>query len=124
MRFTSQTSRHHHETPSQPDPDPANPYKSAVQHPERQVRDLLTEMLAEAGASGAVRNDMPAQELASFCTHALTAATDLTAAPPVEGLVDLVWVPAPPALPGCSLPGWWNRSWMDQQDVEAVVAFV
>ena len=30
MRFTSQTSRHHHETLGQPGPNPVDPYKSAV----------------------------------------------------------------------------------------------
>lgn len=34
---------------------------------------------------------MPAQELASFSVHALTAAADIEAAPAVESLVDLVW---------------------------------
>lgn len=62
-----------------------------VHQPERQLRDLLAEMVAEAAASGAVRKDMPAQELASFCVHALTAAADVEAAPAVVSLVDLVW---------------------------------
>ena len=47
--------------------------------------------VAKAAASGAVRIDMPAQELASFSVHALTAAADIEAAPAVESLVDLVW---------------------------------
>ena len=62
-----------------------------VQQPERQLRDLLAKMVAEAAAAGAVRKDRPAQELASFCVHALTAAADLEAVPAVESLVDLVW---------------------------------
>ena len=31
MRYTSQTGQHHHETLGQFSPDPAHPYKSAVQ---------------------------------------------------------------------------------------------
>jgi AcrR family transcriptional regulator len=62
-----------------------------VQQPEQQLRDLLARLVAEAAAAGAVRTDMPAQELASFCVHALTAAADVEVPPSVQSLVDLVW---------------------------------
>ena len=62
-----------------------------VQQPERQLRDLLAGLIAEAAAAGAVRTDVPARELASFCVHALNAAADIEAAPAVRNLVDLVW---------------------------------
>jgi AcrR family transcriptional regulator len=68
-----------------------------VQQPERQLRDLLADLVAEAAASAAVRSDVPAPELASFCVHALTAAADIGSPARVETLVDLVWASLTPA---------------------------
>ena len=48
-----------------------------VQQSERQLRDLLAGLVAEAAAAAVVRSDVPARELASFCVHALTAAVDI-----------------------------------------------
>lgn len=68
-----------------------------VQQPERQLRDLLASLVAEAAAAAAVRSDVPARELASFCAHALTAAADIESPAAVETLVDLVWASLTPA---------------------------
>jgi AcrR family transcriptional regulator len=78
-----------------------------VQQSERQLRDLLASLVAEAAAARVVRTDMPALELASFCLHALTAAADMESALPVESLVELVWAgltPAPSAGGGRPAP--------------------
>jgi AcrR family transcriptional regulator len=68
-----------------------------VQQSERQLRDLLASLVAEAVAAAVVRSDVPARELASFCVHALTAGADIKSAPAVETLVDLVWAGLSPA---------------------------
>ena len=68
-----------------------------VQQSERQLRDLLAGLVAEAAAAAVVRSDVPARELASFCVHALTAAVDIESAATVGTLVDLVWAALSPA---------------------------
>ena len=45
-----------------------------VRHAERHVRAILRDVLAEARAAGAIRGDIPADELATYCLHALAAA--------------------------------------------------
>jgi hypothetical protein len=49
------------------------------------VRDLL----AEAAATGAVRNDVAPDELASYCLHALAAAGSLPSKAAVRRLVTI-----------------------------------
>ena len=66
-------------------------HSAEVQQSERQLRDLLASLVAEAAAAAVVRSDVPARELASFCVHALTAGADIESAAAVETLVDLVW---------------------------------
>jgi hypothetical protein len=68
-----------------------------VQQPERQLRDLLANLIAEAAAGAMVRSDVPAAELASFCVHALTAAADIGSPARVQTLVDLLWASLTPA---------------------------
>ena len=41
------------------------------------LREFVQELIADAAASGAVRRDVPAGELAAYCLHALSAATSL-----------------------------------------------
>lgn len=55
----------------------------ARQHLSKLVRDLLTECVA----TGEVRNDVAAEELATFCIHALTAAGGLRSKSAVRRLV-------------------------------------
>lgn len=68
-----------------------------VHRQERQLQDLVAGLLADAASSGAVRTDVPAGELASFCLHALTAAGDISRAAPVNTLVKVVWAGLTPS---------------------------
>jgi AcrR family transcriptional regulator len=43
----------------------------------RHLREFVQELIADAATAGAVRRDVPAGELASYCLHALAAATSL-----------------------------------------------
>jgi AcrR family transcriptional regulator len=56
---------------------------------QRQLTDFLTELLAEAVRAGAVRADVPADELASYCLAALGAASGLPSRAAVSRLVTL-----------------------------------
>ncbi|MBW3602094.1 MAG: TetR/AcrR family transcriptional regulator [Actinobacteria bacterium] len=56
---------------------------------ERRLRDLVGALLADAAAAGAVRDDVPPDELASFCLHALGAAASTTSDAAVQRLVRL-----------------------------------
>lgn len=51
-----------------------------VTRAHHRLRELIRELLAEGAATGAFRDDVAPEELASYCLHALTAANDLTAA--------------------------------------------
>jgi AcrR family transcriptional regulator len=57
---------------------------------QRQLLDLISGLVAEAAAAGAVRQDVPAEELASYCVHALAAADD-SSTTAIDRLLDLVW---------------------------------
>ena len=59
-----------------------------IDHQHRQLQDLLTRLIQEAASVGAVRADVPAEQLAGFCLAGLNAAG--TAFGPVVG-VELVW---------------------------------
>ena len=51
------------------------------------LRALLRDLLAEASGAGFVRNDVPPEELAGYCLHALTAAGTLPSRAAVRRLV-------------------------------------
>jgi AcrR family transcriptional regulator len=55
----------------------------------RKLHDLIRDLVADAAASGDVRDDVPTDELATYCIHALTAATDLPTKAAVHRLVTL-----------------------------------
>jgi AcrR family transcriptional regulator len=57
---------------------------------QRQLLDLISGLVAEAAASGAVRQDVPAEELASYCVHALAAAGN-SSTMAIDRLLKLVW---------------------------------
>lgn len=57
----------------------------AHQHLHIFVQDLM----ADAAAAGALRNDVPADELATYCLHALSAASSLETAEAVHRLVQI-----------------------------------
>jgi AcrR family transcriptional regulator len=61
-----------------------------VARAQQRLSDLVRDLLAEAAAAGDVRNDVPSDELASYCLHALAAASGLASAAAVRRLVSVV----------------------------------
>jgi AcrR family transcriptional regulator len=61
-----------------------------VVHAEHQLRDLVRGLIARAAKSGSVRDDVSADELASYCLHALMAASGLPSKAAVRRLVDVI----------------------------------
>ena len=51
-----------------------------MQHARQHLHDLVRGLLSEAAAAGLVRDDVPADELAGYCLHALDAAGSSSAA--------------------------------------------
>ena len=66
-----------------------------VAQAQLQLRDMVRDLLAEAAATGAVRNDVTPDELASYCLHALAAAGTLPSKAAVRRLVTIT-------LTGCT----------------------
>ena len=58
-----------------------------VERARHQVRDLVRDVLAEGAERGTVRDDVPPDELAGYCVHALTAAGSLPSEAAVRRLV-------------------------------------
>jgi AcrR family transcriptional regulator len=58
-----------------------------VARARRQLKDLVSELLAEGVTTGSVRSDIAADELAGYCLHALTAAGSLPSEPAVRRLI-------------------------------------
>jgi len=54
---------------------------------QRQLRDMIRDLLTEGAQTGDLRDDVAPDELASYCLHALTAATDLPSKAAVRRLV-------------------------------------
>ena len=61
-----------------------------VRKSQQQLHDLISTLLAEAAEAGAVRQDVPAEELANYCVHALTAAGN-SSTTAIDRLIDVVW---------------------------------
>lgn len=57
---------------------------------QQQLNDLFRDLLAEAATAGLVRDDIPPEELASYCQHSLTAAGSLPSEAAVRRLVTVV----------------------------------
>nr|WP_246221322.1 TetR/AcrR family transcriptional regulator [Phytoactinopolyspora mesophila] len=55
----------------------------------RELSGMIRDLLAEAAATGDVRDDIGADELANYCLHALSAAGALPSAAAVSRLVDV-----------------------------------
>jgi AcrR family transcriptional regulator len=51
------------------------------------LRDFIRDLLKEAAKTGSVRDDVPSDELANYCLHALTAASTLPSKAAVRRLV-------------------------------------
>lgn len=58
-------------------------------HAEQHLRDLVQGVIASGAKAGELRDDIPADELATFCLHALSAANDLRSKPAVHRLVQV-----------------------------------
>jgi AcrR family transcriptional regulator len=58
-----------------------------VARAQRQLHELIRDLLSEAAAMGHVRNDIASDELATFCLHALGGASTLPSKPAVRRLV-------------------------------------
>ena len=58
-----------------------------VARAQRRLRDMFRTLLAEAAATGNVRGDVAPEELASYCVHALSAASSLPSDGAVRRLV-------------------------------------
>ena len=56
-------------------------------HAQRRVHDLIKELLTEVAAAGELRDDVAPDELASYCLHALGAASSLPSKAAVRRLV-------------------------------------
>jgi len=54
---------------------------------QQHVRDMIRDLLAEGIGTGSIRNDVAPDELASYCLHALTAASRLRSKAAVRRLV-------------------------------------
>jgi len=71
---------------------------------ERHLRDFLAELISAAAACGEVRADIAATELASYCLHALTAASDLPSKAAVTRLVGMTLDALRPGLAPTTAP--------------------
>jgi AcrR family transcriptional regulator len=60
-----------------------------VARAQRRLAHLLRDVLADAAAAGAVRDDVAPAELASYCLHALSGASSLPSKPAVRRLVSV-----------------------------------
>ena len=54
---------------------------------DQQLREMIRDLLTEGAATGDLRDDVPPDELASYCLHALTAASRLPSKAAVRRLV-------------------------------------
>jgi AcrR family transcriptional regulator len=60
-----------------------------VAQAQRQLNDFMRDLLAEAAKAGHVRDDVAPEQLASYCLHALTAASALPSKAAVHQLVEI-----------------------------------
>jgi AcrR family transcriptional regulator len=61
-----------------------------IAHAQQQLADLLAELLTEGADAGEFRDDVAPSELASYCLHALTAASSLPSKAAVGRLVAVI----------------------------------
>lgn len=58
-----------------------------VAHAQQRMHNFVRDLLAESAQAGDLRDDVPAEELANYCLHALTAASSLRSPAAVRRLV-------------------------------------
>jgi AcrR family transcriptional regulator len=61
-----------------------------VAHAQQQLRGMIRDLVAEAATTGAVRDDMTPEELASYCLHAISAASSLPSKTAARRLVTVI----------------------------------
>ena len=61
-----------------------------VPQAQQQLHDFIRELVAEGATSGDLRNDVAPVELASYCLHALTAASSMPSTRAVERLITVI----------------------------------
>lgn len=61
-----------------------------VTRAQQQLRDFISGLLREGTTSGVLRDDVPPDELASYCLHALSAASSLPSRAAVHRLVTVI----------------------------------
>jgi hypothetical protein len=61
-----------------------------VARAEQQLREFVRDLLSEGAASGEVRGDVTPEELASYCLHAIAAASGLPSKAAVGRLVTVI----------------------------------
>jgi AcrR family transcriptional regulator len=59
-------------------------------HAQQHLREYIRELLADGAKTGAIRKDVAPDELATFCLHAISAASDLTSKAAVHRLVKII----------------------------------
>jgi AcrR family transcriptional regulator len=64
---------------------------------QRQLIDLIADLLTEVAASGELRTDVPPEELATYCLHALSAASGMPSRAAVQRLVIVILAGLQPA---------------------------
>ena len=60
-----------------------------VAHAQEQLHDLVRQLINDGAKTGELRGDVSSHELATFCLHALTAASPASSKPAVARLVDV-----------------------------------
>ncbi|MDQ4043664.1 MAG: TetR/AcrR family transcriptional regulator [Actinomycetota bacterium] len=61
-----------------------------VTRADQQLRDMIRDLLTEGAETGDLRDDVALDELASYCLHALTAASSLSSKAAVRRLVTVI----------------------------------
>jgi AcrR family transcriptional regulator len=61
-----------------------------VARAQQHLSDFIRDLLVEGAADGDLRHDVPAKELASYCLHALSAASTLPSKPAIHRLVSVI----------------------------------
>jgi AcrR family transcriptional regulator len=81
-----------HETPGHHDTELAAFLGRDKQIPraKQQLRGMIRDLLTEGADTGDLRDDVPPEELASYCLHAMTAASSLPSKAAVRRLVTVI----------------------------------
>jgi AcrR family transcriptional regulator len=70
-----------------------------VTHAEHELRQMIRSLIADAATSGAIRDDVPIDELVSYCLHALASAANMVSKPAVRRLVTVTLAGLQPTGP-------------------------